>query len=62
LVARTVDSNGNLLKDSGGLGPATVSLTGGSNGVTYSSCWVAASQGVFKYKTLSFREITPPTP
>jgi hypothetical protein len=62
LVARTVDSNGNLLKDSVGLGPATVSLTGGGNGVTYSSCWVAASQGVFKYKTLSFREITPPTP
>ena len=62
LVARTVDNSGNPLPDAGGLGPATVSLTGGSNGVTYSSCLVAASQGAFKYKTLSFREITPPAP
>jgi hypothetical protein len=62
LVARTVDANGKLLPDAGGLGPASVSLTGGSNGVTYSTCWVAASQGAFKYKTLSFRELTPPAP
>lgn len=60
LVARTVDNNGNLLPDTGGLGPATVSLTGGSNGVKYSTCWINAAQGAFKYKTLSFREITPP--
>jgi hypothetical protein len=62
LVARTVDNNGNLLPDAGGLGPAMVSLTGGSNGVKYSSCWISAAQGAFKYKTLSFREIPQITP
>jgi hypothetical protein len=44
------------------LGPATATLTSGSNSVKYSSCWINAVQLPLKYKTLSFREITPPTP
>jgi hypothetical protein len=43
------------------LGAATATLTSGENSVKYSNCWINAVQLPLKYKTLSFREITPPT-
>ena len=55
LVANTVDSAGNPLAS---LGSPTFNFTGqGSQGISYSSCWVQAVQNAAKYKVLSFREI-----
>jgi hypothetical protein len=59
LVANTKDGSGNLLAS---LGPAYFKLTGGGNGIRYSSNLVAATQRLLPYQVLSFREITQTTP
>jgi hypothetical protein len=58
-VANTKDDSGNLLAN---LGPAYFKLTGGGNGIRYSSNLVAATQRLLPYQVLSFREITQTTP
>lgn len=62
LVAKTRDSSGNLLPDSGGLGPAffgtlTSYGTNPGTGITYNSCSIKQAQGPLTYKVLSFHEI-----
>jgi hypothetical protein len=61
LVAKTRDSSGNLLPDPN-LGAASFKLTGGGNGIRYSSSWVKAAQARIPYRVLSFREIQQQTP
>jgi hypothetical protein len=58
-VADTRDSFGNLLTN---LGPASFNLTGGGNGIQYSSAWVKTAQAGLPYQILSFREIPLTTP
>jgi hypothetical protein len=68
LVADTANADGEFdgavlvanTKAGDPLGPATATLTSGGNSVKYSNCWINAVQLPLKYKTLSFREITPP--
>jgi hypothetical protein len=58
-VANTKDDSGQLLQN---LGPASFTLTGGGNGIQYSSGLVAATQRLLPYQVLSFHEITQTTP
>jgi hypothetical protein len=68
LVADTANADGEfdgavLVANTKGGDPlltATATLTSGGNSVKYSNCWINAVQLPLKYKTLSFREITPP--
>jgi Tfp pilus assembly protein PilX len=54
LVANIKDSNGNLLS---ALGPASVNLSGGGNGIQYNSSMFSGIQSMVPYQVLSFREI-----
>jgi hypothetical protein len=64
-LARTVDSGGNPLPAYDAFGNPTplgtptfqFTSTAGSDGIRYSSCWIAASQPSISYQVLSFHEI-----
>ena len=58
-VAKTRDSSGNLLPDSGGLGAASVMFNPimQGNGVEYSNCSILQAQPTGNFKVVSFREL-----